>query len=291
MINNIARYVLFLPFLMVTACGKQPPAPEMIPIQIATTITRATDSAFETNDAVGLYVVNRTGSASPVLGNNGNHADNVLFSFDGSRWEAYSPVYWQDGNTHADFYCYFPYRSRITNVNSVPVSVRADQREDGYKESELLLGTAKDIAPTQDPVGIVTKHVFSNLLIRVKPGNGYTETSLAADLTRVTIHSTRTSGLLDLSSGFIEPTGETVDITPAGTAGSYRAMVVPQTLENETLLSLEVGGFVHSLKQTITFLPNRQHICTVTVNRTSEGINIGITGWVEDDTDYGGVIN
>lgn len=34
------------------------PEPELVPIQIVTTMTRATDYAFETSDKVGLFVVN-----------------------------------------------------------------------------------------------------------------------------------------------------------------------------------------------------------------------------------------
>ena len=45
------------------------------------------------------------------------------------------------------------------------------------------------------------------------------------------------------------------------------------------------------MKQTITFAPNKQHTCTVTVNKTSEGINIGISDWETDGNDYGGTIN
>lgn len=55
-----------------------PPEPELVPIHIATAVTRATDYAFETGDDVGLYVVNEPKS----LQSNGNHIDNGKFSFD-----------------------------------------------------------------------------------------------------------------------------------------------------------------------------------------------------------------
>lgn len=291
MCYNLKRCVISLSLLLVAACGKKSAEPEKIPIIIMTSVTRATDTAYEEGDAVGLYVVNRNGIAEPSLDNDGNYASNARYTFSGSSWTADTPLFWQDQTTHADFYCYYPYRAPITDVKAVPVSVCADQRGNGYKESELLWGKSVNVAPSQNPVGIVTKHVFSNLLIQVKPGKGYTETSLAGDLSRVTLHSTRTNGLLDLSTGLVTPAGDPVDITPSGTAGAYRAMVVPQALENETLLSLEVGGYTYSMKQSISFLPNKQHSCTVTVNKTSEGINVGISAWEEDDTDYGGVIN
>ena len=291
MCNNLKQCFFSFTLLLVAACGKHPAEPEKIPIQIMTSVTRATDTAYEEGDAVGLYVVNRNGTTEPSLDHVGNYVNNARYTFSGSSWASDTQLYWQDQTTHADFYCYYPYRTPITNVKAVPVSVCADQRGDGYKESELLWGKTVDVAPTQNPVGIVTKHVFSNLLIQIIPGKGYTETTLTSDLSRITLHSTRTNGFLDLSTGLVTPTGDAVDITPSGAAGSYRAMVVPQTLENATLLSLEVGGYTYSMKQTISFLPNKQHTCTVTVNKTSEGINVGISAWEEDDNDYGGVIN
>lgn len=47
------------------------PEPELVPIQIATTMTRATDYAFETGDNVGLFVVNEPNS----LQLNGDHVE------------------------------------------------------------------------------------------------------------------------------------------------------------------------------------------------------------------------
>lgn len=293
MFNNRIPLYLGLSFAFAVACGKQPEEPEKverIPINIATTLTRVTDSSYEAGDAIGLYVVNHTGDAN--LAHTGNHADNVRFTFSGSTWVADSPLYWLDGTTPADFYCYFPFRTPITDVNAVPVSVKADQRGNGYQESELLWGKAARVAPSPNPVEIVTRHVQSNLLLHIKPGNGFTEASLVENLTRVTIHSTRIQGILDLSSGAVTPTGDPSDITPVSTGdATYRAMMIPQTLEDASLISLEVGGVTYSLKQSITFVPNKQHSCTVTVNRTPDGIQVGIGSWVEDGTDYGGTIN
>lgn len=58
------------------------PEPELVPIQIATTMTRATDYAFKTSDKVGLFVVNEPKN----LQASGNHVDNCKFTFDGAKW-------------------------------------------------------------------------------------------------------------------------------------------------------------------------------------------------------------
>lgn len=277
--------------LTAAGCGKQAEEQEKLPIRIATTLTRATDTAYEPGDAVGLYVVNRNGSGVPAPASSGNHADNARFTFDGSTWTPATQLYWKDAETHADFYCYYPYQSPISDVSAIPVAVRTDQRGSGYKESEVLWGTAADVAPTGEPVSILTRHALSNLIVVVKPGNGYTETTLAADIESLTLHSLRVHGTMDLATGQVTASGDAADMIPSGSDGTYRAMVIPQKLEDATLLSLKVDGYTYSMKQSLTFVANRQHTCTVTVNRTSEGINIGIGAWEEDETDYGGILN
>lgn len=46
-------------------------------------LTRATDTAFEHGDAIGVYVVS-TGNALQQMGNYGGDGDNRQFSFDGA---------------------------------------------------------------------------------------------------------------------------------------------------------------------------------------------------------------
>lgn len=50
-----------------------------IPIDISTTITRATETAFENGDQIGLFVVNRNADGTlAALQPVGNHVDNML---------------------------------------------------------------------------------------------------------------------------------------------------------------------------------------------------------------------
>lgn len=280
------------------ACDDLPedntPAPvsEKIPIKISTIVTKATETAFESGDAVGLYVVNRNGSTAVGLANSGNHADNACFHFDGSVWSASSPLYWKDQQTHADFYCYYPYKSSITDVRAVPVSVKTNQSEiANYYSSEFLWGKVEDVIPSQNPVQIITHHSFSNLLIYLEAGNGYTQDGLTNDVSSIRINNTRVSGTISLVDGKVTANGEPVDITPLREGDHYRAMIIPQAVNDVTLISVVVDGYSFSLKQSLTFEPNKQHKCTIKINKTSEGINIGIGAWETDDTDYGGTVN
>lgn len=96
--------LIIVTLVVLGSCKKtEEPAPvpeqELVPIQIATAVTRATDYAFETGDNIGLFVVNEPKN----LQIRGNHVDNSKFTFDGAKWNAGKEIYWQDATTKADF--------------------------------------------------------------------------------------------------------------------------------------------------------------------------------------------
>ena len=53
------------------------PETDRLPINISTILTRATDSAFEAGDKVGIFVVNEPNA----LTTSGNHVDNMGFTY------------------------------------------------------------------------------------------------------------------------------------------------------------------------------------------------------------------
>ena len=253
-------------------------------------ITRATDTGFDTNDKCGLYVVNRgIDNSSSALKATGNHVDNMRFTYSGT-WTPDTPIYWMDNTTHADFYLYFPYQSGISDVNAMSFSVKTDQSsESAYKASELLIGSVKDMAPTESAVVINAKHVLSQMIVNVAAGNGFTTESLAAANIGVTINGTKVSATVDISSSTVSATGDAQSIKPWNTNGAWKALVIPQSIEETNLITVNVDGKDYDLKKAFTFVGGKSHKFTVTVSKTSNGINVNIDGWETDDTDNGGV--
>lgn len=237
-------------------------------------------------------MVNWADGAPQQLQTGGNHADNAAFTFSNGLWTPDTPLYWKDQKTKADFYCYYPYDSTVGDVSSYAFAVSSDQStEEGYKASDFLWGAAKGVSPTPDPVQITTNHVMSCLLIHLEPGNGYTEESLAAADRSVRIGGVLLQSEIDLSDGTAMPVGEAGEITPLEESPcSYKALAVPQTLTDVPLVQLNIDGNEYTLTQSLELSANTRHSCTVTVNKTSEGVNIGIGDWENDGTDYGGTV-
>ena len=253
-------------------------------------ITKATDTGFDSNDKCGLYVVNRgSDNASNALNASGNHVDNMGFTYN-CTWTPDTPIYWKDNTTHADFYLYYPYQSGITDVNAMPFSVKTDQSsESAYKASELLIGSTKDVAPTESAVVINAKHVLSQMIVNVAAGNAFTTESLAAANVGVTINGTKVAATVDIATSAVSAQGDAQSIKPWNTDGSWKALVIPQSVEETNLITVNVDGKDYNLKKAFTFVSGKSHKFTVTVSKTSNGINVNIDGWETDDTDNGGV--
>ena len=213
----------------------------------------------------------------------------MRFTYSGT-WTPDTPIYWMDNTTHADFYLYFPYQSGISDVNAMSFSVKTDQSsESAYKASELLIGSVKDMAPTESAVVINAKHVLSQMIVNVAAGNGFTTESLAAANIGVTINGTKVSATVDIASSAVSATGDAQSIKPWNTNGTWKALVIPQSVEETNLITVNVDGKDYNLKKAFTFVSGKSHKFTVTVSKTSNGINVNIDGWETDDTDNGGV--
>lgn len=274
------------------SCGKSGGEPEAepssgrLPVRIATSLTRVTDDSFETGDKVGLFIVNQPGTLKAA----GNHADNACHTFDGSGWNSSSTIYWADDKTKADFYCYCPYSGTVPSVEAFPFSVREDQSDqNAFNASDFLWGRTAGVSPTPDPVNITMNHRMSLLTVSLKAGDGWTDEELKS--AGVTLCGLRTSALVNLSDGTVTADGAAGEMKPlAEGGGSFKALVVPQTVESAELVRIRVGGVSYAFKTSVNLTPGMNHTSTVTLQRTAGGVRIGISPWETDGNDYGGIV-
>ena len=294
--------------LLWTGCSKSENGPDKpsgggteivqkIPLAISTTITKVLNDSFEEGDAIGLYVVNAlsngsSGWNSGSLMNTGNHLSNVKFSYESGVWKSQQEYYWKDASTPADFYCYYPHTGSVADVSAVPFAIKADQSsEENYRSCEILWGKSALQFPSKNKVNITVTHRMSQIQITILPGKGFTAETLRESLKSVKINNLECNALLNLKDGALTANGNSADITPYYDGTLYRALIVPQSVENKTLITLIVDGMTRSLTQSIEFTSGTIKKCTITVDKLSEGINIGISGWDTDNEDYGGTLN
>ena len=263
---------------------------DRLPIKISLEKSRANDTAFESGDQVGLYVVNYNGSTAGTLTSTENHVNNACFTLS-TDWRADEELYWKDASTKADFYAYYPY-GNPTDVSAYPFSVNTDQSaEADYWASDFLWGKRSGVAPTKSAVTITTEHLLSNALVYINAGEGYTAEELATANIEVKICNIKNSATINLATGVATATGNATEITPWNTGAYYRAMIVPQTVSSDTnLVSVKINGKEYTFATDITFAAGTQHKIEVTISAPSNGLvaNFSIKEWSVDDNIYNG---
>lgn len=270
--------------------SSQPVHPvEQIPINLSVGMgTKITDTYFEQDDAVGVYVVNYVNGVPGELSISNNHYNNVKYIY-GASWIPEVEMFWKDKTTKADIYCYYPYGTP-GSVNAYPFAVKQDQSIlSNYKKSDFVWGKVSGVDPTPDMIQLNTNHVMSNMVVYVEPGDGFTAETLAAANVSVSVRNVKTNATVNLSDGIVTATGSAAEVTPYNEGAYYRAVIVPQTVaDGSALIVVTIDGAEYALKKGFTFVGGKQHKFTVTVNKTGSGINIGVGGWETDDEDNGG---
>lgn len=268
-----------------------PPVTQKIQIKInaSASATRVSDSNFDQGDRVGVFVVNYVGNSAGTLKASGNHVDNMGFTFS-NVWTSDSPVYWKDDKTHADFYLYYPFVANPGSVEAMPFDVKEDQSsQENYKASELLIGKASDVAPTEKEVGITARHIMSQINIILEAADGFTSEDLSSANVKVKVNGIKNHSTANIITGTASATGEPTAVTPLYVNGTYKALIPPQTVGEGNLITVTADGRDFNLKKAFTFESGRLHKFTVRLSKTSNGINVSISPWEDDGTDNGGV--
>lgn len=257
------------------------PIEEKLPINISVGVeTRANDSAFANGDAVGIYVVNYDGTTAGTLLTEGNQADNTKFTYNGSAWNSDETIYWKDKSTATDFYAYYPYSTSV-DISAHQFDVKADQsNEANFWASDFLWGKTANVTPTASAVAIQTNHSLSRIIVEVKPGSGFTSATWAAANKSVKICDVKTTATINLATGVATATGNASEIIPFATTSNYKAMMVPQTIADDSkLIVVTVDGTEYTYRTGYTFKANTQHNFSITVNKDASSVNVAIGEW------------
>ena len=254
--------------------------------------------------------MNYNGSAHAIAAE-GNHVTNADFSFNGSAWTPGEEIFWRDMVTHTDFYAYYPFIETIADVNALPWSVAANQSDEAdYWAGDFMWTKNTDVTPTTTAVPLQMKHILSNATVTVKGGTGFEEdVNLENANVELYFYGLKTAATINLADGVVTPAGEATVVTPwknvettttgegeeavTETTTTYRAMVIPQTIEaGKTLISVSVNNTVYPLvvEEGFTFEPSKKHNFTLTVNASKVNLSVEIVDWEEanlDNSDIG----
>ena len=246
--------------------------------------TRATETAFEKGDKVGLYV---TESDKP-LEIAGNLINNQKVTFDGASWAASDKMYWDDGTF--DAFAYYPYLPAVNSVTDLMFEVSTDQSTkktdtelSGYEASDLLFASAKKLVASDNPVNLTFRHIMSKISVRLIKGEDY-EGDIP-EKAKVVIHNTVPTATIDLSAGvatkYSYGTRKSIIAQQAGST-TYSAIVVPQRLDNRVpLIEVIVDGVSFMYETKFLFKPGIHHLVNLVLDKNPDQVKIEIGGEIE----------
>lgn len=245
---------------------------------------RATDTHFESNDKIGLYVAQADASLEIA----GNLVNNEALTFDGTNWAASRTLYWDEGTYNA--YAYYPCIDKVASIEDQPFSVSTDQSTaktssalGGYEASDLLFATSKGIAASNSPIQLTFKHIMSKLLIRLIKGEDF-EGEMPTTAT-VYVHSTVPSATIDLQAGvatrLVKGARQTIVAHQEGDY-SYSAIIVPQRIENRMpIVEVVMNGVSYLFESKFQFKPGTEHLVNLIISDNPDQVKINIGGEIQ----------
>ncbi len=248
--------------------------------------TRATGTAFEKDDAIGVYVTQYNGDLAVPLQVSGNYANNAKTTFDGSVWKSAPVIYWGEGKF--DVYAYYPY-AKPSSADEYPFTVALDQSTteqadvlSGYEASDFLWAKAAGIT-RMDAVPLTFTHRMSKLVVNLVKGEAYSG-EIPADAV-VRIHNTVPAATIDLASGTVTKNGyESAQSITAKklSEGVYTAIIVPQRLNTKRpLVEVLSKGVSYLIESSFVFKAGTQHTINITLNNNPDQVKIEIGGEIE----------
>ena len=320
-----SRFLVLCPALavMLAGCAKEPVVEPivddsgLIPLNIDGSInqiqTKVNAAGFVDKDALGLFAVNYSeeNTVAGTLADNGNQADNVKYVFDeaANKWTPTKKVYYKDVNTNVDLYLYYPHQSSVTEVNAANFEVQKDQSSaatasslSGYEASDFLWGKAVNITPSENKVAVQLSHKMAAVNVILVEKEGFAEGEFASLEKGIILTNTTRKAKINFATGEVSALGNAQQdgiVMCPQSSGSFRAVVVPQTVEaGEKLFAITIGGVSYGFRNSaasVTYAAGKQTDVTINIKKKTPAgeyeLTLGdikIADWTEDKNTHGG---
>ena len=223
--------------------------------------TRATELSFEQGDKIGVTIIKDDQS---------KHADNALMTYTSGAFVG--DVNWYEGATTSKMIAYYPYAS--TGMPTI-FTISTNQTM-GYDSSDLMGAVKSDVAPTNDAVDMVFRHLLSKIVVNVKQ----TDTEISSvviknSLPTVTVDWENLSVTADQTATVADITAQSV------TANStYHAIIAPQTVALTIAVSTTQGETLTKNLSSATLKSGGQY--SVNVEIVGGQLKVSMSGDIEN---------
>lgn len=236
--------------------------------------TKATDTAFEEGDEIGLHIV--PGAV---------YLNNAKYTYSAGRLVGEITNYWyEDEDKKSDIYAYYPYSENGTySAAGYTFTVNANQDKAGAFTASDLMIAATSSTPTEDAINLPFRHAFSKVVITI-------DNQLGEEIEDVYFSEVYGTATVNFKSGDVTTLGKqgtikTAKVTVDGKQ-AYAVIVAPQ--ENVTpklIIKTATKQYTYQLTGAITFSSGKVSSAAITVSDDSIATDFTptITDWVDDN--------
>ena len=241
--------------------------------------SRATDTAWEAGDEIGVYMQNAA-SASGFQKINvkyTNSADNV------NSFTSQSPIEYSGNESSVNFMAVYPFSASVTSGNYTFTL----GNESLSKNDIMYAATASVTAGTED-VTLEFTHKLTKIVLQLNDENGDPVTGAT-----ISIDKQRVNGTMDMATGAVTSTDSyTSTLGFAESNGTYEAIVLPDGgCEGRSVL-IEAAGKKYSYPVgDIAFEGSKKYIIPVSLQPAGPGeetiikldaVSVSIENWTEE---------
>lgn len=245
--------------------------------------TRATATAWEQGDAIGVYALT-AGQALP--GGIYNEKANIKYttaSTDGIFKAASIGIQFLNSEDKLDFISYYPYKETINNY-TYPINVSAQSSPETI--DLMYSNNVKNSESGTSLVNLNFKHALSQLVFSITAGDGITSLqSITASLSDVVV-----DGAFDLASGNVTMGTTKQSLAPKvyntnNTTATVSVILLPGQNTKDVVVSFTLNGSIYKFPLSEVILASSSkytyQLVLSKTGLTAVDANATITDWVE----------
>ena len=252
--------------------------------------TRATDTAFETGDAISVF-----GYKSDLDDYTSwqTWLANGKFTKGSNGFSSDQPYYWYEGEDKGHIVGLYPYNANYTAENfigdGITFNVKLDQSTHaGYTASDLMFAVANNVTPSTEKVVLEFKHLLSKLVVDI-------DNQTARTIKEVYVTNVYGGATYTIVGGYTNGNIETIKAgklanASSGYTDSYALIVPPhEGIPSIAITTTDDKQYTFSVNEAINFNPSKvRHLkVTITEESISTEIDATIRDWESDeDVDF-----
>ncbi|ERJ57203.1 fimbrillin family protein [Sphingobacterium paucimobilis] len=233
--------------------------------------TRVSGNNWDANDAIGVFMKQGAGLASP-LATNKKYTTSGNGNFTGQGAEIIN--YPETGAV--DFIAYYPYSATLSGTN-LPIDVTTQTNPAAI--DVLYANNATGLTKASPTANLSFSHKLAKIELTVKGGTGVPNVNGL----QVVYNGINTTATMDLATGTVTGAANAKNVTAKATAGTgsqlVEAIVIPGSYAaKEVIFTLASGTFKWAIPANTSFEAGKKYTYDIQLSTGSTGNEVAVTG-------------